>query len=79
MDSVQREKTQSRITLHALPVMVRVLFSFFLLTIGLGYLLALFYLFLVVHQISTHFRLYRHRWRDPHGHGYGSPDFYIAV
>ena len=47
MDSVRQEKTQSRITLRGLPVTVRVLFTFFLLTIGLGYLLALLYLFLV--------------------------------
>jgi len=47
MDSVGQEKVQSRITLRGLSVTVRVLFTFFLLTIGLGYLLALFYLFLV--------------------------------
>jgi len=35
------------ITLRRLPVAIRVLFTSYLLTIGLGYLLALFYLFLI--------------------------------
>lgn len=47
MGSVGQETAQGWITLRGFPVTVRVLFTFFLLTIGLGYLLALFYLFLV--------------------------------
>jgi hypothetical protein len=39
--------TQKRLTLRGLPVTVRWLFSCFLVTIGLGYLLALTYLFLL--------------------------------
>ena len=49
--SIQVE-TQNRLTLQGLPVAVRMVFTLYLLTIGLGYLLALFYLFLV--EIEPH-------------------------
>ncbi len=43
---------KKRITLRGLPVTVRWLFSFFLATMGLGYLLALTYLFLL--EVEPH-------------------------
>jgi hypothetical protein len=46
MNPMLQVETQNRITLRGLPVAVRMVFTLYLLTIGLGYLLALFYLFL---------------------------------
>jgi hypothetical protein len=52
MDLAPQSKPKNRLTLRSFPVTVRVVFTLFLLTIGLGYLLALFYLFLV--EIEPH-------------------------
>jgi hypothetical protein len=52
MDTAPQAKPRNRLTLRGFPVTVRMVFTLFLLTIGLGYLLAIFYLFLV--EIEPH-------------------------
>ena len=47
MEPVFHQNNENYITLRKLPVTVRVLFTCYLLTIGIGYLLALIYLFLI--------------------------------
>jgi hypothetical protein len=55
MEASMQALVKSRFSLKILPASLRLLFSVFLLTIGIGYLAALFYLFLV--DVDPHKRM----------------------